>query len=565
MVDAAGYEGMRDELDHRRRALFDSSERQAFLQRCQDVTDFLLPHAGNLFCRDKDRVAERWRYVLDTEASYCLDVATNGLVSYMAPPGGDWLGLIERDPELAESPEVKDWLQKVGDRMLRIFEQSNTYDALRLLKQDCLAFGGGVQIIDDDEIYTLWHHHVQAGEYALAASGRGQIDTVYRELTMTVRQCEQRWGESKLSRETLRRFKEGPKSWDHPVRLMHAIEPRPGAKAEPMEEPQGSLDMPWRSVYWEADTAKSEGVLSESGYRVFPVLASRYATIANGLYGYGPGPMSVPHIKSLQDMQHKLGKNVHWQTDPATVLPASAASQIGRFRPGGHIFSDSPNPESIRAAWENRTNLQHLLMLVDDFRKQIRRIWNIDAWLMFASIDRSNTTAAEIYARRQEKIDILGPQTARLFNESLRPLADIAFSYMQMRGTLPQPIPQVLLQRGAQIDPEFRSVLSQASKSTRMAALEQFTSFAAMVGERDPSVLHTVDTSKLVREHADLTGIPSEIIRSEEKVAEMEAAAAQQAAELQKVAATEQLSKTTKNLATSPMDTPNALTASGGL
>ncbi len=562
MADLANQE-LREEVGHRQAALFASQERQTFHMRCQDVVNYILPHAGTLFCREPGIAEARWQHILDTEASYCLDVATNGLVSYMAPPGGQWMGLVERDPDIAEIPAVKEWLGKVSDRMLSLFGQSNTYNSLRTLKRDSQAFGGGVQIVDFDDIYTLWHYPVQAGEYAIAADERGLIDTLYRELTMTVRQLVRKFGEENCSTQVQRMWKNGRKEWDRPVKVFHCIEPREDASSLPYDQPQGALDMPWRSVYWEADAPKTDGVLRESGYRLFPVLAPRMDTIGTGIYGYGPGPMCVPHVRSLQHRHHRLAENIDWKTDPMKVLPTSARGQEGMFRPGGHMFADMANPESVRAAWENRTDLSHLLLDIEDVRKQIRRFWNVDAFLMFASIDRANTTAAEIYERRQEKIDILGPQTARLFNEILRPLADIAFAYMQMKGMLPQPIPRELLERGAAIDPEFDSVLAKSAKSSKIAAQSQFTSYALAIAQADPSVVHVVDTAALIREQADLTGVTPKAIRSEEKVAELNEAAAQQAAAMQQVAAQEQLSKATKNYATSPTDTNNALVQGG--
>lgn len=540
-------EKLREELDYRQSSLFADTARQHFHNQCQGVTDYLLPHAGTLFARDESRVAARLKAIFDTEGAYCLDTATNGLVSYMAPPGGEWLGLLERDPDLAEIPAVKEWLAKLSARMLRMFGQSNTYDSLRLAKRDSLAFGGAVQIVDEDDTYTLWHHHVQAGEYALAANERGQPDTMYRELVLSVRQCRMRFGEENLSADTLKLWNEGPKSWDRPVQVYHAIEPRPDSESYGDDRPVSALDMPFRSVYWEAKSRKDEGVLRESGYRIFPVLCPRWDVIGNGLYGYGPGAMATPHIRSLQHRHHRLAMNIDWQTDPMKMMPIALRGQEDRFHPGGVLYGDVANPDAVRSVWENRTNLQHLLLDIEDVRKMVRRTFYTDAFLMFASIDRSNTTAAEIYERRQEKIDILGPQTARLFRELLRPLADIAFEYMRSRGQLPQPIPRELLERGAMIDPEFDSVLSQAAKSSRLAALDRTTSFALSMGQADPSLIHVFDTAAALREHAELTGVNPKLLRSQEQVDELAQAAAAQNAAMQQAAVAEQSSKTAKN------------------
>lgn len=519
----------REECEYRLQALFQDQERQAFITRARDICDYMLPHASSLLCNSPSQADERWRHIFDTTATEALDISVAGHMTYATPIGVGWLSLVLRnEPDLVDDGEVKAFLQELARRQVTIAQQSNTEADFKLLLRDSLAFGGGASIVDDDDLHTIWHHYVPVGDYALGANFRGQIDTLYRELRVTLKQAADEFGVQNLCAESQRKYALGAKHWDEQIDIVHAIEPRSGGKVKGEDgKPMPSTMMPWRSIYWEKNSKKHDGVLREGGYRVFPVLAPRYDTQGRGLYGYGPGCIALSHVRSLQHRHHRLSEVIDWQTKGLFSAPTLAAGQANQWRPGGKVLIDSPNQQPIRNVTDNNARLDHLLADIENVREQIRRVLHADTFTLLSSIDAKDVTAEAIREKRQEKMDILGPLTARLLNELPRPWVDIVFAAMEARGMVP-PAPQVLIDRRVKIDPEFESVLAKAAKSQKMSALSGFTGFVGVIAQTlDQRALHKIKSFAIVNAAAKTFDVDADLIRSD---AEAQAIADSQAA-----------------------------------
>lgn len=555
--------GRREESEHRYQALWANEERQAHLTRCRDICDYILPHASSLLCVSPSQADERWRHIFDTTATEALTISVAGHMTYATPMGIGWLSLTLRDePDLAEQAEVKQFLKELGRRQMAIGQQSNTEADFKILTRDSLAFGGGASIVDEDDKYTIWHHNVPVGTFALDVNFRGQVDTLYREFRLTLREAARWFGVEKLPQELRTRFEQGAKNWNEPVHIIHGIEPREGGKSRSDDGmPLSSNKMAWRSVYWARDSKKDDGILRESGYRVFPVLAPRYDTQGNGIYGYGPGPMALAHVRSLQHLEHRRAEVIDWQTKGMFSAPTQALGS-NQWRPGGHVVSDTPN--TIKNVVDNQARLDHLLAMKQDFREQIRRVLHADTFTLLSSIDAKDVTAEAIREKRQEKMDILGPQTARLINELPRPWVDIVFDVQEARGLLP-PIPQVLQERRVVIDPEFESVLAKAAKSQRISSLTGFMSVAGATAQTiDKRALHKIRSFGIINEAAKTFDVAPDIVRSDEEAQGIADTEAQAQAQADAVQMGETRSKSIKNVGSVSTSDPNLATAALG-
>lgn len=502
---------LREDRDHYHEAMWGDEERKAFLARSRDICDYMLPQASSLLCSAPGQADERWRHIFDTTATRALDVSVAGHMTYATPVGVGWLSLVLRDePELADDPDVKSFTKELARRQITLAQQSNTEADFKLLTRDCLAFGGGLSIVDEDDDYTFWHRYVPVGDYAIATNFRGQVDTLTRELRLTLRQAADRFGPENLSSEMRRRYEEGRKNWEIPVHVRHMIAPRPGGKRRSDDgKPLPNKQMAWSSVYWERDCKNDDGVLSEGGYRVFPVLSPRYDVIAAGKYGYGPGCVALAHIRSLQHKHHRLAECIDWQTKGLFTAPTTAHGS-SQWRPGGRVLSD--RPESIKNVTDNNARLDHLQADIQFTQLQIERALHADTFTLLSSIDAKNVTAEAIAAKRQEKFDILGPQTARLLNEMPRPWVDIVYDIMEAKGLLPA-IPDVLASRRHKIDPEFESVLAKAAKTQRLSTLSTGLAMIGSVAELDKRALHKLKPFEAVDEIARTLDWPPEMVR----------------------------------------------------
>jgi hypothetical protein len=521
---------LREERDHYHMAMWNDEERQAFLTRSRDICDYMLPHASSLLVDTPSQADERWRHIFDTTATRALDTSVAGHMTYATPVGIGWLSLVLRDdPDLAKNAEVLAFTKELARRMISLAQQSNTEADFKLLTRDSLAFGGGLSIVDEDDKYTFWHRYVPVGDYAIGTSFRGQVDTMTRELRLTLRQAADEFGPNKLSDDMRRKYEEGRKNWEIPVHVRHMISPRKGGKRRSEDgTPLPSKQMAWSSVYWERDAKKTDGVLRESGYRVFPVLSPRYDVIAGGKFGYGPGCIALAHVRSLQHKHHRMAECIDWQTKGLFTAPTTAHGS-NQWHPGGRVLSD--RPDVIRNITDNNARLDHLQADILFTQQQIERTLYADTFTLLSSIDAKNVTAEAIAAKRQEKFDILGPLTARLLNEMPRPWVDVVYDIMEAKGLLPE-LPQVLLERRHTIDPEFESVLAKSAKTQKLSTLSTGMAMIRAASELDRRALHKFMPFETVNEITRTLDWPPEMTRSDDaaqEIADAEAAAQQQA------------------------------------
>jgi hypothetical protein len=554
---------VREQCEHRKETLWKAPDRLHFISRCKDIVDYLLPHAGPMLGeRDSSGPDARWRNIFDTTATEAWRVAVAGLMTYAFPNGGEWRSLKMRGIPKPEEASAK-WLSSFDDAMEDVFEQANTYQGIATLIGDVKGFGQGVAIVDYDEKYTLWLYHVPVGDYALAASSRGQIDTMYRELTMTMRAVVDRWGEEKLC-PTSRQIwnNEGSKCWDKPVAIVHAIEPRPKDHRQPVEskgkgEAELSSEMEWRSVYWERDSNKNDGLLSESGYPLFPVLTPREAVLPGSVYGYGSGAMVVSHIRSLQHRQYALGNLSEWESNPGVVLPTAARNQP--FGPGEHLYIDVANPHSVAAPVTPGGKADLILAEINDIRRQIKSGMGADVFSMISSLEGGNIRQEHILALREEKLAILGPQTARVMDELPRPLVDIAAAWMQRAGRMPVPPPEVL-ELNPEFDIELHGPLARASAAAKKLANDQFT-FGVMqrIEGGLESARHKINVFEDVNALHESCGADPRMLRSDEEADKLQQAEQQARAAAEQAAMLESMAKSGQALGNTDTSKPNAL------
>lgn len=532
---------VREECEYRKDPLWNNRERQHFLTRARDIVDYMLPHAGPIMGEKDGKGADaRWKNIFDTCATEALNVSTAGLMTYATPPGGEWRSLKIRG--LAKpSDATKQWLGKVDDDMEGVFGQSNLYQTFYLLYRDLIGFGQGCAIVDYDPTYTLWCYQVPIGDYALAASFRGQIDTLYRELVMPLRAVVKRWGKEALSKELRARWeRDKSKCWETPITIVQAIEPRPeeyrqSEEAKKDKLPELSEELPWRSVYWEKDTGKHEGLLSEKGYEIFPVLAPRYDVMPGGVYGYGPGCIALAHIRALQHRHFRLGTLIDWDTDPGLILPTRLQGRW--FGPGSREYADGvTDVQTVKP--NGKADL--LLADINDVRRQIKAAMGSDVYSVVSGLQTSNVREEHIRALVEEKRTILGPQTARSFDELPRPAVDIGYSYMVKAGKItPESLPEEvkkLAQSGGEIDVEFEGVLARSAAAFKRAATDSFVLGAAALVEVFPEIRHKVRVFDVANEIHETSGAAPNLLRSDEEAEERSKAEAAARAQAEAVA-----------------------------
>lgn len=504
----------------------------------EDIRDYIIPRAGRFdeLTRTADR-SSRYTHIYDSTGLRALRTLAAGMMAGMTSPAKPWFKLATPDPGLGEFAPVKQWLNQVTTLQRDIFARSNTYNSLHTLYEELGGFGTGLDIVVDDFEDVIRHYPMTVGEYALATSERGVVDTFMRTLLMTVEQVVRKFGIKNVSMTIKNLYDLG--NFDALIPVLHYVAPRQDRDTRKLD----AINMKWQSCYFEAGGNENK-YLSEGGFKRFPALAPRWAVSSSSeVYGDGPGHEAIGDVKGLQHEQLRKAQAIDYQTNPPIQAPTGSKGHMIDTLPGGVSFVDTAGQAGgIRTAFEVRLDLGNLLEDIRDTRSRINSTFYVDLFLMLQNDTRSGITAREIAERHEEKLLMLGPTLERLHNEMLAPLIDMTFDRIIAAGLVPPPPPEL---SEVDLKVEFVSTLAQAQRAVGLGSVDRLVNFVGMVSQakQDPGVWDKVDTDQMVDGYADMTGVDPTFIVSDEKVVEVRDIRAKQAQAQQMAAMADPMAK----------------------
>lgn len=554
----------RQRFDRRLAALKEERDGNGWLSHWRDLSDCILPRRGRFLSTDRNKGDKRNAKIIDNTATLAARTLASGMMAGITSPARPWFRLTTPDQDLKEFGPVKLWLHDVEQRMREVFARSNVYNALPVLYGELGVFGSAAMFVQDDFEDVIRAHPYTVGEYYLANSARLTVDTLYREFSLTVAQAVEQFvrrpsGAMDWSRvsDAVRRLHDKGQL-DGWVDFVHVIEPNPD-RAPDMED---ARNMPVRSVYFEKDADK-ERLARVGGFKRFPVMAPRWDVTAQDVYGRSPGMDCLGDVKALQVMQKEKAKAIQKMVAPPLVGGASLKQAAISALPGGVTFVDGGEPvKQLAPLYQVNPQIQHLVADIEDHRRRIDRAFFADMFLMISQLERSQVTAYEIQVRQEEKLLMLGPVLERLHDELLDPLIDRTFQIMQDKNLLPPP-PQELA--GSDLRIEYISVLAQAQKAVATSGVERFAGFVGNLAAVNPAVLDKFDADQAVDEYGDALGVSPRIIRSDDDVAKLRQARAQQEQAAQAAQMMQMAAQGAETLSRTDMRGDNALTRMLGM
>ena len=515
------------------------SERSSWDSHWREIAQYQMPRAGRFFETEVNSGGKKYNNIYDNTAVFAHRTLAAGMMSGMTSPARPWFRLGLTDKDLMEYAPVRDWLFKVGDMMRAVFAASNTYNALHQCYEELGAFGTWANFVQPDFENVIHHYPMTVGEYALATNDKGVVDTLSRQLQMTVGQLVKQFGQGKVSMAVRNLYDRG--SLDAWVGVTHMIAPRKDYDAKKAD----NLNMAFESCYFETG-GDSEDYLSESGFKRFPALCPRWVVTGNDIYGRSPGMDCLGDVKQLQHEQLRKSQAIDYQVNPPIQVPTSYKDQAKGRLPGGVMYVDATAPGGgVRTAYEVNLRLDYLLQDIQDTRERIRSAYYADLFLMLAQQPAGGKmTATEVAERHEEKLLMLGPVLERLHNELLSPLIDITFDRMASAGILPEPPPEIA---GRELNIEFISTLAQAQRAVATAGTDRLLGAVGTLMQMKPDIVDKINMDQVVDDYGDMYGVNPKIIVPDDVVAEIRAQRAAQAQQAQAGAAAAEMAKMSKD------------------
>lgn len=514
----------------------------------REISKVLLPRSGRFLPTENNRGdLQRYNDIFDNTGTRALRTLAGGMMAGMTSPARPWFRLTTMNPELDETYSVKAWMSKVTNLMQLIYNKSNIYRTLQMSYEELGAFGTSAAIILDDYDKVIHCMPLTIGEYRIATGPRGNINTLYRQFRMTVAAMVEEFGYEHLSRQTKQMYDNG--KYDQWITIINAIEPRDCRDLDKRD----SKNMPYRSVYFEMGARDDDGILRETGFRQFPVLAARWYVTGGDIYGTCPGMEALGDLRQLQQQSLAKSTAIAYQANPPVVMPADLKNNGADLQPGGSIWADNPaQAQMVRSAFDVNLRLDYLTQDMSDVRQRIDQAFYKDIFMMLASGKDRMMTATEVAERHEEKMLMLGPVLERLNAELLDPLIALTFDRLVQANLLP-PIPDEL--QGQELNVEFVSILAQAQRAITTNAIDRFTQNLGVLMQFKPEVGDKFDADYWVDYYADALGIDPRLIVSSDQVAvirQQRAEAQQQQAQMDQM---QQLSEMSKNLKGQQPDT----------
>lgn len=546
---------LRQRLEQRLGAL--QTERSDWEPHWRDLAELILPRRARFLTTERNRGKAINTRIVDGTATLAVRTLASGMMSGITSPSRPWFRFVTRDPGLMDYGPVKAWLFEVERRMREVLAAGNLYNALHTAYEDLGVFGTAALVVVPDDEDIVRAYALPAGSYYLANGARLAIDTVYRDMSMTVGQVVEAFGLESASTTVRNLYDRG--AYDQWVEVCHAVEPRRDRDPDKAD----ARNKPWRSAYWEKG-GDGDRLLRESGFDRFPAAAPRWHVTGYDVYGRSPGMDALPDVKQLQLEQRRKAQAIDKLVNPPMVAPPTLQTGHANLLPGGLTYVDELGQGQgggFRPAYQVQPRLGEMAQDIAEVQARIRQAFYADLFLMLAQSDRRQITATEIEERRAEKMLALGPVLERLQDELLNPVLDLTFEAMADAGILPMAPPEI---EGDELSIELSSMLARDQRVDAIVGIERMLGLSGTLAAADPGVLDKIDGDQVIDEYAGLIGVPPTIVRSADDVDRIRQARAQQQQTQQALDTVGQGAQAAKVLSDAKTADPSLLTAITG-
>lgn len=481
--------------------------RSVFEAHWQEVRDYVIPLA-RAFNRTDTPGGKLHQNIYDSTGEDCSERLAAALDGMLTNPADAWFRLRPADPELQPDYDAAAWLDGAVRVLNFVFSspRSQFRPGIHAAYLDLVNFGNAVLYVADRPGSLPLFRAIPLPEVCFAEGEDGRVDSAFRQFTMTARQALQRWGDKagpKLA-------KDAEKCPDKPWKFLHAVYPR--GEPEITELPQPSHKLPWASVWINVDEKLQ---VEERGYHEFPFVAFRWIVRAGEVYGRGPGMKALADIKMLQRASRANIIGAETVMHPPLLMADDGVIGTPDLRPGGittyraGIYQTDPIRALLSGA---RPDLGQ--DLIDGIRAKIEKAFYVD---LLSVMQDPKMTATQVIRLDEETMRILGPVSARMQGD-LSTLIDRTFGICLRAGLFPPP-PESL--QGQELRTEYLSPLARAQRYPELTATSRTLEISRPLIEMDPSLLDVFDGERIIRETAEITGMPVGQLRSPATVAQM--------------------------------------------
>lgn len=509
------------------------SHRSNFESLWENAAKRLMPHHDD-FRTKRASGSQRNHQRYDAFPQLALNRYAAAMESGLTPRTQVWHSVSTGVDELDQEPGPKAWLEECS-RILwrnRYSPRANFANQNHEVLLSHGAFGNGCLFIEaDDDGNGCVYRSIHLSQCYIEQDRHGRNDTVHRKFEMTTRGMAERFGEDKLPGKAGVAWAAG--KLDEKFEILHVVMPR-------RDYEKGRLDhsgKKFTDIYIFLDNKEPLIGLNDSGFHEMPYAFARGVTSSEEIYGRGPGIQLLPDIMMLNEMRRDMIEAANMAVDPPTLLHESNVLSEFRLQPGARNYGGvDDNGRQMAVPYMNGSDTGLTLELIKDVRDQID-----DAMMgiYFRTLrENPNMTATQALLLSQQQGQMTGPTIGRLQSEYLDTLIRRESGILHRQGKhpeIPEEMAEYLIQSRERLSINYESPLTRAAMASEAIAVQQtFESLAPWAQVVGPEVYASFDTSKVARLLSRVNGVPQDVMKTDEQMAE-EADAQQQQAAMQQI------------------------------
>jgi hypothetical protein len=479
------------------------------------------------------------RELFDSGAPKANKTMASTLVGMLWPPSTKRFEL-QAPTSIQGDTEVKQYYETITEIVRKALDNDKAglrtaYDEYML---DQGTFGtSGVEVAEHEEldvVYKAW----SVKEMTIGEGKDGMVDTVYLELCFPVHRVVQEYGVAALSKKTKELFEAD--KLDEDVRILIAIEPR--LDRDPTK--LGKQDMQFQVLHIEMD---NKHMLKEGGFSELPVKVGRMTKLIGEVYGRSPGMDALPDILEANAIWESITIAIEKSLDPPLAV-------LDDGRLGNQDIDTSAGAINVlNIAGRAGDKPIYPIFTIGDINPASKLLEQLEAsisdhFYIDRLLDFNNETAmtlGEVQTRNKMRHATLGSLFSRQLKEVFNPTIERTFNILLKRGKLGvaadsrEAKAKMLQGEEVLIIPE--KVMKLIKKGLDVYEIVYFTpavrimqaeesegifrswQFAQALTATHPMAADVLDEDESIKRFTEISGAPSNIIRSRQQISEIRA------------------------------------------
>lgn len=482
--------------------------RSPYISHYRDLSEFIQPYRGRFTLDDVDRGGKRFQNIINSRGTRAHRIARSGLFAGLMSPNRPWLKLETLSDDLTLFPPVANWLYATEQAMLKLFLQTNLYNAAPVLLGETLLFATGAMGHLESASNVASFFAYPAGSYLIDQSEDQTVNAFVYEAKMTASRMIERYGRDRVSQQVRTAFDRSNYSTMFPVTVF--VEPNPDFRLDALD----SRFFRFRSTHFEPNGVRDR-FLRQSGFREFPYYVPRWDRTGEDVYGTNCPAMEVlGDIRGMQIMEREKSKAVELNVRPPLGGPPELRTKNIDKQPGGVTFYESTPTNRLQPVYQVDPRIQEMRFDIQAIEQRINEGFFVDMFLAITSMPGIQPkNQLELLQRNAERLIQLGPALEQFFGEFLTPMVARTFNQMARANLLPPPPPEL---EDQQLQVRYISTLALAQRSFEVDALERHANYVGTLAGLDPQAQDKFNTDESIDLYGHLVGVhPSVIVPTE--------------------------------------------------